>query len=77
MEGEQCWLKYVDIKSTFRLLPVHHTDRHLLGMRCNNALYIDSCLPFGLRSASKLFNLLADLLTWTLEQKSAIIILLG
>ena len=38
-------------------------------MRRNNALYIDTCLPFGLRSAPKLFNLLADLLAWTLEQK--------
>ena len=32
-------------------------------------LYIDTCLPFGLRSAPKLFNVLADLLSWILTQK--------
>ena len=33
------------------------------------SLYIDTCLPFGLRSAPKLFNVLADLLSWMLTQK--------
>jgi len=32
-------------------------------------IYIDTCLPFGLRSAPKLFNVLADLLSWMLTQK--------
>ena len=50
MEGEQCWLKYIDIKGAF--LPIYPTDRHVLGMWWNNALYIDSCLPFALRSCS-------------------------
>ena len=62
-------LAKIDVKSAFRLLPVHPSDRHLLGMSWNNALYIDTCLPFGLRSAPKLFNLLADFLAWVLEQK--------
>lgn len=31
-------------------------------------MYIDTCLQLGLRSAPKLFNLLADLLAWVLEQ---------
>ena len=61
----------VDIKSAFHLLPVHLTDRHLLAMKWCKQLYIDTCLPFGLRSAPKLFNILADLLSWILEQKGA------
>ena len=61
-------LAKIDVKSAFRLLPVHPSDRHLLGLSWNNALYIDTCLPFGLRSTPKLFNLLADLLAWVLEQ---------
>ena len=31
-------------------------------------MYVDTCLPFGLRSAPKLFNILADLLSWIAEQ---------
>ena len=57
-------LAKIDIKSAFRLLPVHQADRHLLLMRWKECIYIDTCLPFGLRSAPKLFNILADLLQW-------------
>jgi len=38
-------------------------------MKWKQQLYIDNCLPFGLRSAPKLFNKLADLLSWILEQQ--------
>ena len=62
--GRGALLAKVDIKSAFRLLPVHPSDRHLIAMKWNHHIYIDACLPFGLRSAPKLFNILADLLTW-------------
>ena len=35
-------------------------------MEWQGAVYIDTCLPFGLRSAPKLFNVLADFLEWIL-----------
>ena len=38
-------------------------------MDWDRSLYIDTCLPFGLHSAPKLFNVLADLLSWILTQK--------
>ena len=44
-------LAKIDIKHAFRLLPVHPADRHVLAMHWNNNIYIDTCLPFGLRSA--------------------------
>ena len=62
--GRGTILAKIDIKSAFRLLPVHPADRHLLGMNWKNNIYIDHCIPFGLRSAPKLFNILADLLSW-------------
>ena len=37
-------------------------DRHLLLMKWNDKVYIDTCLPFGLCAAPKLFNIIADLL---------------
>ena len=40
----------------------------MLGMRWNDGVYIDTCLPFGLCSAPKLFNLLADMLAWIARQ---------
>ena len=67
--GPNTQLAKLDIKSAFRLLPVHPADRHLLGMEWRNSIYLDTCLPFGLRSATKLFNILADLLEWIASQR--------
>jgi len=67
--GKGTLLAKIDIKSAFRLLPVHPSDRHLLVMEWDRKFYVDACLPFGLRSAPKLFNVLADLLSWILKNK--------
>ena len=62
-------LAKINIKSAFRLLPVHPADRHLLSVRWKKQVFVDTCLPFRLKSAPKLFNILADLLSWILEQQ--------
>ena len=67
--GPNTLLAKADIKSAFRLIPVHPADRHLLGMEWQKNIFIDTCLPFGLRSAPKLFNTLADLLSWIIIQR--------
>ena len=59
--GRGTLLSKVDIKSAFWLLPVHPANRYLLRIQWKDKLFIDTCLPFGLRSAPKLFNILADL----------------
>jgi hypothetical protein len=55
-------LAKIDIKSTFCVIPVHPDDRPLLGVLREDQVYIDTTLPFGLCSAPKLFNALADAL---------------
>jgi len=49
--GRNTMLAKLDVKSAFRLLPVHPADRHLLGMKWRGNVYIDHCIPFGHRSA--------------------------
>ena len=66
--GKGTLLAKVNIKSAFRLLPVHPADRHLLGMKLGKTIYIDTCLPFGLHLVPRLFNILADLLSWSAQQ---------
>ena len=56
----------VDIRSAYRIIPVHPEDRHLLGMRWDGMEYVDAALPFSLRSAPKMFNAVADALEWIL-----------
>ena len=58
----------IDIQSAFRLLSVHLEDRHLLTMSWKGEVHINYCIPFGLQSAPKLFNTLADLLSWAAQK---------
>ena len=67
--GPAALLAKVDIESAYRLIPVHPDDRPLLAMEWENQLYIDPMLPFGLRSAPKIFNAVADALACYLHQK--------
>lgn len=59
----------MDIKAAYRMVPVHPQDRHLLGMKWENRVYVDAALPFGLRSAPKIFNALADALEWIAREQ--------
>lgn len=67
--GPNCLLAKIDVKSAFRLLPVHPADWHLLGMEWRELIYIDNCLSFSLRSAPRLFNILEELLSWIVKSK--------
>ena len=62
--GQGCLLAKIDIDSAFRNVPVNPHDRHLLGMLWKGRLYVDTVLPFGLRSAPKIFNALTQALQW-------------
>jgi len=73
--GPGSLLAKIDIKSAFRLIPVHPADRHLIAMHWDDWIFIDTCLPFGLRSAPKLFNLMADMLTWILREQDIIFVI--
>ncbi len=60
-----------DIKHAYRNIAVHPEDRELLGMHWQGELLVDTCLPFGLRSAPLLFTVLADMLQWVSIQRGA------
>jgi len=48
-------------------MPVSLEDWNLLGICWHNQFYVDTCLPFGLRSAPYLFNQLSVALRWILQ----------
>ena len=68
-KGQGTLIAKLDIESAFRNVPVHPQDRLLLGMLWKGALYIDAVLPFGLRSAPKIFNTIADAAQYIAIQK--------
>ena len=60
--GRGTLLAKMDIETAYRLIPVHPQDRVLQDMEWEGKIYVDPCLPFGLRSAPKVFNAVADAL---------------
>ena len=66
--GPGSLLAKVDIKSAYRIIPVHSDDQPLLGVSWQGQCYVDTMLPFGLRSAPKIFTAVADALEWTIRQ---------
>ena len=69
--GKGAQLAKMDVESAFCIIPVHPEIRLLLGMNWKGLLYIDQTLSFGLRSAPKIFNSIADALEWIVRAKGA------
>ena len=67
--GRGALLAKVDVQSAYRVVPVHPEDRRLLGMRWQGRDFVDATLPFGLRSAPKIFTALADAVEWVLRKR--------
>ena len=59
----------VDIRQAYRIVPVHPEDRLLLGMVWDGGLFVDTALPFGLRSAPKIFTGISDALEWIVKKE--------
>ena len=64
--GQGTLLAKLDIRSAYWLVPVNPADRQLLGVEWRGSLFVDRSLPFGLRSAPKVFTAVADALQWVM-----------
>ena len=65
--GSGSYMAKTDLKSAFRLIPIHSDDWNLLGVYWKAHYYVDLYLPFGLRSSPYIFNQLSDALEWILK----------
>ena len=66
--GRGTLLAKMDIKHAYRNIPVAPEDRFLLGFQWNGRAFIETVLPFGLRSAPFLFTEIADALLCIMRQ---------
>ena len=62
--GRGCFMAKTDIKSAFRIIPVHPDDHPLLGMKWENLYYYDRCLPMGCSSSCAIFEAFSTALEW-------------
>ena len=65
--GPGALMAKLDVKSAFRICPVHKSDWHLLGFTFIDMLFVDLCLPFGLRSSVNRFTQVADSILWIMQ----------
>ena len=56
-----------DLKSAFHHIPISPHDYWLLIFESNGKFYVDMFLPFGLRTALRIFNLFSEALHWIFE----------
>ena len=67
--GPGTQLVKMDLKEAYRIIPVHPDYHHLLAITWEGAVYVDRSLPFGLRSAPKIFTAVADAMAWALHTR--------
>ena len=66
--GRGCKLYKVDISRAFRHIKLDPSDYDLLGLR-HDAYYVDTCLPFGYRNGSALFQCISDAVRHIMRQR--------
>ena len=73
--GRHTELVKMDLSNAYRIVPVHPDDQPLLGICWQGSMYIDQALPFGLRSAPKIFSAIADFLAWVLHCEGVLLLI--
>ena len=63
-KGAGCFMAKTDVKSAFRIIPIHPDDFALLGMKWQNFYYFDRCLPMGCSSSCAIFEAFSTALEW-------------
>jgi hypothetical protein len=67
--GARAWAVVVDVKGAFRLMPVHASQRYLLGFMLGGRLFVHNVAPFGGRATPAIWETLAQLVQWILRQR--------
>ena len=70
--GTEAHLAKTDIKSAFRIVPIHPDDHHLLGMSLNNKFYYDTTLPMGCSMSCSIFESFSTAIQWIANNKLGI-----
>ncbi|XP_067323909.1 uncharacterized protein [Anolis sagrei] len=70
--GTGAELAKCDIKSAFRLLPVHPADFELLGFQFQGLFYMDRALPMGCSVSCAAFETFSTFLEWAVKTKAGL-----
>jgi hypothetical protein len=62
--GTGCFMAKIDLKQAYRQIPVRKVDWHFLCYSIMGYYFLDTVLPFGLRSSAAIFCCLAKAIAW-------------
>ena len=67
--GKGSELVKLDLKQAYCQVSIHPHDHHLFGISWEGNVFVDRALPFGLRSAPKIFTAVSDVIAWAFHAK--------
>ena len=67
--GRGAFLAKTDIKSAFRIIPVHPSQYHLLGMQWEGKYFYDTTLPMGCSISCAIFEAFSSAIEWIAKNK--------
>ena len=67
--GSGALLAKADIKSAFRLIPIHPDDFCLLGIKVSDKIFVDKTLPMGASCAPAHFESFSTFLEWVVSTR--------
>ena len=67
--GPNGYLAKTDVRSAIHIIPVNPADHYLLDMHWKGNYYVDCCLPMGLASSCRTFEMLSTALEWVVRNK--------
>ena len=70
--GRGAHLAKTDIKSAFRIIPVHPSQYHLLGMKWEGHYFYDTTLPMGCSISCAIFEAFSSAMEWVAKNKLGI-----
>ena len=66
--GRGSYMAKADIKSAYRIVPIHPDYYHLLGFRWRNNFYYDKYLPMGLAESCAMFESISDAIAFIMAK---------
>ncbi len=66
--GPGCFLAKSDIKSAFRIVPLHPSQYLLMGFKWRGRYYYDMCLAMGLAESCRVFETFSDAILFILDK---------
>jgi hypothetical protein len=68
-DAKGCFLAKTDIKSTFRIIPIHPADYLLLGIMWQGKYYYDRAMPMGCATSCRTFEIFSTALEWVAKTR--------